>query len=214
MDSHQLSGWPNTKQTKIGGWLAVLHLDLPLLTGLILLSSFGLLVLYSANGQDMELIYRQLVRLGVAFLTMFIFAQLHPEWMRRYSIWLYAISMILLVAVLMVGDFGKGSQRWLEISFLRFQPSELFKLAMPIMIAWLLAEESLPPKCRRLVFAGVLILLPTLLIAKQPDLGTSILVANAGLFVLFFACLSWRFFREHDTHHDFLCIDTLVFRYA
>ncbi len=99
----------------------------------------------------------------------------------------------MLVAVIIVGETGKGAQRWLNLGFFRFQPSELVKLAVPMMIAWLLAEKALPPRWSRLATAGVLILLPVLLIARQPDLGTSLLVASAGLFVLFLAGLSWRF---------------------
>ncbi|MEJ1298639.1 MAG: rod shape-determining protein RodA [Candidatus Sedimenticola sp. (ex Thyasira tokunagai)] len=190
--AYQPSGLPESNPTRVDGLLADLHLDLPLLTALILLCGFGLLILYSASGQDMGQIQRQMVRLGLAFFAMVALAQIHPTQLRRWSPGLYGISLILLIAVLVAGDKGKGAQRWLDIGF-RFQPSELVKVAVPMMIAWFLAEKSLPPRWSRLLVAATLILIPVLLIARQPDLGTSLLVAGAGIFVLFLAGLSWRF---------------------
>ncbi|MES9843015.1 MAG: rod shape-determining protein RodA [Candidatus Sedimenticola sp. PURPLELP] len=170
-----------------------MHLDLPLLTGLILLCGFGLVVLYSASGQDMGQIQRQAIRLALAFCGMVVLAQIPTSVLRRWSPWLYGIGILMLIAVLAFGEVGKGAQRWLNLGFFRFQPSELLKLAVPMMIAWFLAEKALPPRWKRLAAAGILILVPVLLIARQPDLGTSLLVASAGVFVLFLAGLSWRF---------------------
>jgi len=187
------SGLPESSPTKSPGLLAELHLDLPLLTGLILLCGFGLIVLYSASGQDMGQVQRQLIRLGLAFGVMFVLAQITTDTLRRWSPWLFGVGLLMLMAVLIAGEIGKGAQRWLDLGFFRFQPSELMKLAMPMMIAWYLAERSLPPKWDRLSAAGMMILAPVLMIAKQPDLGTSLLVASAGIFVLFLAGLSWRF---------------------
>ena len=192
INPYQPSGLPESSPTRAEGLLADLHLDLPLLTALILLCGFGLLILYSASGQDMGQIQRQLIRLGLAFIAMIALAQVHPAQLQRWSPGLYGVSIILLIAVLLVGDKGKGAQRWLDLGF-RFQPSELVKMAVPMMIAWFLAEKSLPPRWSRLLVAGILILLPVLLIARQPDLGTSLLVAGSGAFVLFLAGLSWRF---------------------
>lgn len=189
----QLSGLPESNPTKAQGLLADLHLDLPLLTGLILLCGFGLFVLYSASGQDMEQIQRQVIRLALGFAVMVIVAQAHPSTLRRWSPWLFGAGVLLLSAVLIFGSIGKGAQRWLDLGFFRFQPSELTKLAVPMMIAWFLAEKPLPPRWKRLFIAGILIAIPVLLIAKQPDLGTSLLVASAGIFVLFLAGLSWKF---------------------
>ena len=189
----QLSGLPESNPTKAQGLLADLHLDLPLLTGLILLCGFGLFVLYSASGQDMEQIQRQVIRLALGFAVMVIVAQAHPSTPRRWSPWLFGAGVLLLSAVLIFGSIGKGAQRWLDLGFFRFQPSELTKLAVPMMIAWFLAEKPLPPRWKRLFIAGILIAIPVLLIAKQPDLGTSLLVASAGIFVLFLAGLSWKF---------------------
>jgi len=189
----QPSGLRESNPTRAEGLLADLHLDLPLLTGLILLCGFGLVVLYSASGQDMGQIQRQLIRLGVAFVVMIVMAQVPPSQIRRWSPGLFGIGLVLLITVLVAGQVGKGAQRWLDLGLFRFQPSELTKLAVPMMIAWFLAEKSLPPGWKRLAIAASMILVPVLLIAKQPDLGTSLLVASAGIFILFLAGLSWRF---------------------
>lgn len=187
------SGLPESNPTKADGLLAGLHLDLPLLTGLILLCLYGLFVLYSASGADPAHIERQMIRLALAFTVMIVVAQIPPAQLRRWSPRLYLISLMLLVAVLVIGYVGKGAQRWLDLGFFRFQPSELTKLAVPMMIAWFLAEKTLPPTWKRLAIAGVMILVPVLMIAKQPDLGTALLVISAGIFGLFLAGLSWRF---------------------
>jgi rod shape determining protein RodA len=179
---------PNRRQ----GLLAVFHIDLPLLVGLLLLAGFGMVVLYSASGQDLGQVWRQAVRLGIALLVMLAVAQINPISLRRWSPWLYGLGLLMLIAVLLFGDIGKGAQRWLDLGVMRFQPSELVKLAVPLMIAWYLAEKRLPPSWQRLLAAALLIAVPVLLIAKQPDLGTAVLVASAGIFVLFLAGISWR----------------------
>ena len=179
---------PNRRQ----GLLAVIHIDLPLLVGVMLLCGFGLVVLYSASGQDLGQVQRQVVRLMLAFFVMLAVAQINPTSLRRWSPWLYLIGVIMLIAVLAFGQVGKGAQRWLDLGVLRFQPSELVKLAVPLMIAWYLAEKRLPPSAQRLAVAAALTVVPVLLIAKQPDLGTSLLVGSAGIFVLFLAGISWR----------------------
>ena len=174
------------------GKLDFIHLDLPLLVGLLLLCGFGLIVLYSASGQDLGQVQRQLVRLGFAFGIMVAVAQIHPSTLKRWSPWLYLVGIGLLVAVLVFGHIGKGAQRWLNLGFIRFQPSEMVKLAVPMMIAWFLSEKALPPDWKRMIFSLLMIVIPVLLIFKQPDLGTSLLVASAGIFALFLAGISWK----------------------
>lgn len=174
------------------GLMRRLHIDVPLLLGLLLLCAFGLMVLYSASGQDFDSVERQLVRLGLAFALMFALAQVPPARLERWSPPLYGLGVLMLVAVLLFGDVGKGAQRWLDFGFMRFQPSEMLKLAVPMMVAWLLAARSLPPSLVRVLVAATLTMVPVLLIAKQPDLGTSILVGTAGAAVLFVGGLSWR----------------------
>ena len=175
-----------------GGLLYRLHIDGPLMFGLVLLCGFGLMVLFSASGQDLGAVKRQLVRLGLAFGLMVAIAQVQPWRLLRWSLPLYAAGCLMLIAVLLVGDVGKGAQRWLDLGFMRFQPSEVLKLAVPMMVAWVLAARPLPPGLARVAGVALLTLLPVFLIAKQPDLGTSILVGTAGAAVLFIGGLSWR----------------------
>ncbi len=168
------------------------HLDLPLLLALIALTLTGLAMLYSASNQDTDLVIRQLVRIGLAFSAMLVIAQIHPDQLRRWSPWLAGIGIILLIAVAVVGDVGKGAQRWLDLGVFRFQPSEIMKLALPMLVAWYLADRALPPSYKHLAVSALLIGIPTALIVKQPDLGTSVLIASSGLFVIFLAGISWR----------------------
>jgi rod shape determining protein RodA len=179
---------PNRRQ----GLLAVFHIDLPLLAGLLVLAGFGLIVLYSASGENLAQVQRQALRIVIALGVMLAIAQVNPTTVRRWSPWLYGIGLVMLIAVLVFGEVGKGAQRWLDLGVIRFQPSEMVKLAVPLMIAWYLAEKRLPPTWQRLGVAALMIIVPVLLIAKQPDLGTSLLVASAGIFVLFLAGISWR----------------------
>jgi rod shape determining protein RodA len=168
-----------------------LHIDLPLLIGLILLCVYGLFVLYSAADQDMDMVERQLLRLALGFGTMFGIAQISPTHLYRWSPWLFIFATAMLLAVLILGVIGKGAQRWLDLGVMRFQPSELTKIAVPMMIAWYLSNTYLPPSIMRTLVAITLTLMPVLLIAKQPDLGTALLVASSGIFALFLAGISW-----------------------
>lgn len=169
-----------------------LHIDLPLWIGIMLLSAIGLVVLYSAGDKSMELLNRQMLRLFLAFLVMFSIAQVNPTTLKHWAPWLFAIGLLMLMAVLTLGDVGKGAQRWLNLGLFSFQPSELMKIAVPLMTAWYLAEAPLPPRFSRVFIATIIVIVPTLLIAKQPDLGTAILIASSGFFVLLFAGLHWR----------------------
>lgn len=169
-----------------------LHIDLPLLLGLISLIVLGQIILYSAGGENIAMMQRQGIRLGVAFAVMLIIAQISPDTMRRWSPILFFIGTIMLLAVLLVGTKALGAQRWLNLGLFRFQPSEMMKLAVPMMLAWYLSSGHIPPRNRHLLVALIILLLPVLLIAKQPDLGTSLLVSSAGLFVIFMAGVSWR----------------------
>lgn len=171
--------------------LGRLHIDGLLLTGILLLLAVGMLILYSAGGQDLNLIFRQVIRVGMALSVMLAIAQIHPDRMRDNAYWLYLVGLVLLLAVLLFGHEGKGAQRWLDLGFFRFQPSEIIKLAVPILVATFMAERSLPPTAMRLILALVIIAVPTVLIAKQPDLGTSILIASSGLLVLFLSGIRW-----------------------
>ena len=168
-----------------------LHLDGPLLGGLLLIAGFGLIVLYSAVGANMELWVSQCVRLGVALAAMVFVAQLPPDLLRRWSPWGYLLGLTLLSLVLLLGEVGQGAQRWLDLG-VRFQPSEIMKLAVPMMAAWVLHDRPLPPRASQLLVIGVLIAVPALMIGVQPDLGTALLIAAAGFLVLVLAGLSLR----------------------
>jgi rod shape determining protein RodA len=174
------------------GWQYRLHLDAPLLLALIGVSGLGLMVLYSAGGEDADLLGRQLIRLAIAFATMFAVAQVSPRLLMRITPWVFAAGILLLLAVLMGGEASGGAQRWLNLYVVRFQPSEMMKLAVPMMVAWFLADARLPPNRFQLLAGGFLIAVPMLMIAKQPDLGTALLIASSGFFVLFLAGLQWR----------------------
>jgi len=170
-----------------------LHVDVPLLFGIILLATTSLFVLYSASGQNMDVVYRQGIRFVVAFILLLIIAQIGPGPIKRWTPWFYIIGVAFLFAVLAFGEIGKGAQRWLDLGLFRFQPSEMMKLAVPLMVAWYYSDQSLPPDRWRLFIAALIIIIPVILIAKQPDLGTSLLVAGAGAFVVFFSGILWRY---------------------
>jgi len=169
-----------------------LHIDIPLLIGILLLMIIGLFVVYSAGGQQIDIVYRQAIRLGLALLVMLAIAQIPPLLYQKWAVFMFIVGVALLAAVLIFGHISKGSQRWLDIGFMRFQPSEVMKLAVPIMITWYISQENLPVKLLHIVIAFILVLIPTLLIAKQPDLGTALLIASSGIFVIFLAGASWK----------------------
>ncbi len=177
----------------LGSILRKLHIDIPLFIALFLTSLLSFAILYSAGSQNIDILMRQGARMGLAFLLMTVLAHIDPYQFKRYSALLFGLGIFLLIAVLIMGQIGKGAQRWLDLGFFRFQPSEMIKITTPMMVAWYLAEHPLPPKPKQLLIATILIIIPTLLIAKQPDLGTALLVASSGAGVLFFAGLSWRF---------------------
>jgi rod shape determining protein RodA len=181
-----------SQPAKATGLLAWLHIDLPLLLALLVLVGIGLTILYSAGDKEMILLQKQLIRLGFGFTVMIVLAQIHPDNFRRWAPWLYGVGILFLISVILFGELGKGAQRWLDLGFVRFQPSEMFKLTLPMLIAWYLAEQRLPPSPSRLTTAALFILIPVLLIAKQPDLGTALLVGSGGAFALFLAGISWR----------------------
>jgi rod shape determining protein RodA len=170
-----------------------LHIDFILLVLLLVISAFGLVVLYSASSESEEAMMRQCTFFVIAYGVMFTVAQVPVDFMRRMAPWAYAGGVILLVLVLVAGVGAKGAQRWLSLGGFRFQPSEVMKLAMPVMIAAYLSRRFMPPSFKHIFFTLVFVAIPTALIIRQPDLGTSILVAASGMMALFFAGLRWRY---------------------
>ena len=162
-------------------------IDTPLLILLILLSSLGLLILYSSSGGSLNLVYRQMIHLGLATSVMLIIAQIPPIIMLRASPILMILGVFLLILVLFFGSSGGGAQRWLDVGLVRFQPSELMKIIVPMTIAAILSEKTLPPRAFPVIISLVTIGIVVLLIARQPDLGTSLLIGASGVYVLFFS---------------------------
>ncbi len=161
--------------------------DAPLLILLILLSGLGLLILYSSSEGSLGLVYRQLIHLCLATSVMLVIAQIPPIFMLRSAPILMIMGLILLTLVLFYGSSGGGAQRWLDLGIVRFQPSELMKIIVPMTIAAILSQKTLPPRPLPIITSLIAIGLVTILIARQPDLGTSLLIAASGVYVLFFS---------------------------
>ncbi len=168
-----------------------LHLDLSLLLPVTLVMALGLVILYSASGEDWDAVTRQARNFGVGWLVLLITAQLRIDTIQRWSGALYVFALLLLCLVLVFGVGAKGAQRWLSLGFIRFQPSEIMKIAMPLAVAAWVVRRGLPPRIDTTLVCLAIILMPSLAIALQPDLGTAILVAASGAFVVFMAGISW-----------------------
>lgn len=166
--------------------------DKPLLILISITCLLGVFILYSASNESSEVLTRQLLRIFVAFIALFVVAQIPIDLIKRLSPWGYILGLTLLSMVLFLGDTGQGAQRWLNLG-IRFQPSEIMKLAVPMMVAWYLHEKRLPPTGKELLIIFIFILIPSFLIAKQPDLGTSLLVIAAGLIVVFLSGIPFRY---------------------
>lgn len=173
-------------------WLSRLRYD-GVLMGLIgAVCAIGLMVLYSATGRSMDAVIAQATRMAMGFTVMLTIAQLPPDWLRRVAPALYLAGVFLLCLVPILGDHAKGAVRWLDFKLFRFQPSEIMKLAMPMALATYIHVRGYPVRTLDLLVCGVLLGIPTGLVAVQPDLGTGVLIAASGAFVLYMGGLSWR----------------------
>ena len=172
--------------------LSALKLDGPLLLGLGLLGVYALIVQYSAGGQSVDMILRTLMRFGLGFMAMIALAHAGPNFLRSLAPWLYGVGIVLLLVVDAIGYVGKGAQRWLDLGLIRFQPSEIMKLAVPMLAASFLHERPLPPSWRNLLVLAALIVVPAGLVAMQPDLGTAVLIFATGALVVLMAGLQWQ----------------------
>ena len=176
-----------------GRTLRALGLDGPLTGVLAIIVCFGILVVYSASGLNVKMVEHHLVNIAIAVAAMIALAKFAtPQYLRLFAPIAYVIGVLLLIVVEVTGHVGKGAQRWLDIGFMRFQPSEIMKLAVPMICAWYMHERPLPPTFRDLLVMGVLIAIPTAMIAKQPDLGTALLIAASGLIVMLLAGMQLR----------------------
>lgn len=170
------------------------RVDLPLAGGLAVLCVLGLVVLFSASGESTEVLISQVIRIGVGMFVMLSIAQLPPSALLRIGPILYVSGILLLITVAFWGD-GQGARRWIDLGYIRFQPSEILKLAVPIVTAAIVSNRSLPPSARGLLLCVLVIFVPVILIYFQPDLGTAILVALSGLVIIFLGGISWRIIR-------------------
>jgi rod shape determining protein RodA len=194
--SHDFERVSQVSSRDLGSRIAVLrflHIDLWLFIPLAALSLAGLFVLYSASGQSEVMMTTQIRNLFVAFFVLLLTAQLRIETLKIVSPYIFAIGVALLFGVAFFGVGAKGAQRWLDLGFIRFQPSEIMKVAMPLAVAWWLSKKALPPSAKPLVIAALMVAVPSLLILQQPDLGTSLLVASSGLAVIYMAGIQWRY---------------------
>lgn len=170
-----------------------LHIDGILFVLILLTIAVGLIILYSASNENLSMLARQSARLTFALLIMFFFSMVPPH---KYKIWtptIYFSGLFLLIGVILIGKIGKGAQRWLDLGFFHFQPSEIMKLAVPMMTAWYFSNQiNRIPNTKNLLIASMIILVPAAIIAKQPDLGTAIMVLTSGFCVVFLAGISIR----------------------
>jgi rod shape determining protein RodA len=166
------------------------RIDLPLAIALLVLAAIGLTVLYSASNLDAGTVIGQAARFLIGAVLLLAVSRIPPSLLRAWTPWFYVLGILLLVVVQVLGE-GQGASRWLDIGVVRFQPSEIMKLAMPMMVAWYLHPRPLPPRWRDIFAIVILLAVPVLLIVEQPDLGTALLVAASGVFVLFLAGLQW-----------------------
>ena len=170
-----------------------IHIDPLFFLFITLLLGYSLYILWSATGQDINMIEKRVIQIVLGFIVMIVFAQFSP---RTYETWaptLYVICIIILLLVDIFGYTSKGAQRWLDLGILRFQPSEIAKIAVPLMVAKFIHRDGCPPPLKTTLQTLVIIGAPTLLVAMQPDLGTAILIVMSGIFIIFLAGIDWRF---------------------
>jgi rod shape determining protein RodA len=191
--SRNLPGDPSALRPQTGRFRRW-RLDLPLLLLLMCLAAFGLFILYSASGKDIDRVTRQLIYITIAFFGLVVVAQFKVEILKVLAPIGYIGGIVLLLLVAWFGDDSKGAQRWLDVfGIIRFQPSELMKIVVPLTVAWYLSEQLLPPSMKTLAISFFIAISPSILIVLQPDLGTAILIAASGLFVLWLAGLGWGY---------------------
>lgn len=184
----EIAGYPlqRLRQRLIEG------IDGPLFVLALALSAIGLAALYSASYENAARVAAQLANLAVALVAMWLVAQVPPQTLVRFAVPAYAVALTLLLAVTMFGEVVNGARRWLNLGFGRFQPAEMMKIAMPLMLAWYFYRREGSIRLLDFALAGLLLAVPVWLVARQPDLGTALLIAAAGFYVIFFAGVSWK----------------------
>ena len=167
-------------------------IDVPILLATISIAVLGFSILYSAVGENSSMVLRQVLRFGLALMVFGILSQVSPRLLRIWSPWIFCITLVFLLMVMLKGEMGGGAQRWLDIGIIRFQPSEIMKISVPMMVAWFMHERPLPPTFMQLLILLLIFCVPTFLIYQQPDLGTALLVMFSGGFTVLLAGLSIR----------------------
>ncbi len=181
----------NDSPQKRSIWTRI-HIDPLFMLVILALLAYSAIVIWSASGQDPGMMERKIGQIAMGLVIMLVLAQVPPRVYEGWAPYIYIICLILLVAVDAFGHISKGAQRWLDLGVVRFQPSEIAKIAVPLMVARFINRDVCPPTLKNTGIALILIFMPTLLVATQPDLGTSILIAASGLFVLFLSGMSWK----------------------
>jgi rod shape determining protein RodA len=171
----------------------VKHLDRQLLLLVGMLTVVGMFTLYSASNASLDRVGAQAVNLAVALMAMWIAANMPLHYLSRIALPVYLTGVVLLILVALFGEIVNGARRWLDLGLFRIQPSELMKIALPLALAWYFDRYESVLKVKNFVIAGTLLLVPVLLVARQPDLGTALLITAAGFYVVFLAGLSWKF---------------------
>jgi rod shape determining protein RodA len=170
----------------------IAHLDLPLMLGIGLLMLVSLLVLYSADNAGWGRPLGQMLNIVAAFTCMWLIANLPLHYLMRTAVPIYVLGIVLLIGVALFGEISHGARRWLNLGVATIQPSELMKIGVPLMMAWYFEKNEATLTMKNYVVAALLLLVPVALIARQPDLGTALLISASGFYVLFLAGLSWR----------------------
>jgi len=178
--------------TQYRHWWQLIHIDFILLISILLLNIFGFFILYSASNEQFSLVLSQMGHISFAVIIMLVLAQLPPYWYQRWAPWFYFFSLIALLLVLIIGHISLGAQRWISLGLFRFQPSDLMLLALPMMLAWYFANKALPPNTKEVILSSLIILIPAVFTAKEPDLGSGIVIFTTGACLLLLAGIRWR----------------------
>lgn len=168
-----------------------INIDPILMLLLTILIGFGLIVMESASGQDPILMKKQIIRVALSVIAMMVVAQINPDRLKAWAFPIYIVGVLSLICVSLFGEVNKGAQRWLYLGSIKFQPSEIMKVVFPICISWYISKQSMPISTKNFIIGCIIMAIPAILIGRQPDLGTSILMTSSGLFVLFMSGLSW-----------------------
>ncbi len=181
------------RQRVISGLSALLRVDTKLFVLVMMVTIVGLFTIYSNTGGDYDLVFKQMLRISIGIVAMVLLTQIHPDTFRVFAPILYLFTIFLLVLVIFFG-VGKSADRWLDLFIIRFQPSELMKIFVPLMLAWYYSDKPLPPRFIYLLISTLIVIVPMLLIIKQPDLGTALLIGMSGAVAIILVGMSWKFF--------------------